>query len=574
MTTRRRRGASPRRRSIRFITMQCLLLAGGSAQAQSPASQSNPLSLQECAEVRFGFEGFQLTNENDSFPLAGGDKEYTQGIRVAQAIDPTWLSCRLRGARFMPSASVLIGQNLYTPRVITSRLPLQPDRGFGAYNYLGAEFMATSTDGRSRYGAEVSVGIRGGASLARNAQGGLHSLQFRRVPKGWDDLPAKFGVYTRWQFERRVLTRSWADLTVTLPSLEVGNVRRAVGVNSAVRIGYRITGFPVDTIHPAAAPYVPPAARRQAEAARQLTQQSAPSPTGLEAAVQAGAAARYIRHTSLVTAATGNVSPTDVVYDFPVGGYLRCRSWQVSYLRVWRTAEFQVGGVDAHGQSFGTASLSYTPWASEGGSCTPRWLAGRWGVVPRILTKWARRVGTGLVGQLGMGGSFARRGFDVRGSPSIVGHLAFRRSVINGLAIGIEASTVTLDEGVPLGDTMTTRDLIVRQQLVTTGWQYAHRRAGALGIRAGVPWLTKARLEQPIHPTVDGAIKPGRIDDDFTVARFSGWMVGLQYVLPLADHLTIGVDVSRHVLGRSEGPFSDRPSWRKSAVFLQLGRWR
>src|SRR5258708_3673563 len=114
-----------RRRPGRILPL-LLLFAGSGVPLASPDpdTESTP-----------GWIGGQIYEENDSI-LANSDERYTQGLRITLTRNRDKLPCfvapmqRVLNGRFWshtqefkPSFALVFGQNLYTPRIITSATP-------------------------------------------------------------------------------------------------------------------------------------------------------------------------------------------------------------------------------------------------------------------------------------------------------------------------------------------------------------------------------------------------------------------------------------------------------------------
>lgn len=180
-----------------------------------------------------------LTWENDAIsPLRENtDQYYTQGIRFGYQFETgdepqllrgaqDWLCGRLppprgtgssgRGA----SASVFIGQHLFTPGTIRVPTLIADDRPYAAWLYAGAGVSASQVwrapgaDVRDwqasvRY-LELQVGTVGPRAQGEWAQREFHELlPNAKPPLGWDtQIPNEWGAYVRYRhMERRPLGR-------------------------------------------------------------------------------------------------------------------------------------------------------------------------------------------------------------------------------------------------------------------------------------------------------------------------------------------------------------------------------
>jgi len=535
------------------------------------------------------FFGYRAYEENDSIIKDGGDERYTQGLRVEIAYRPSKVPCRARGVDnwlrhlwFSPDIwdgtpsgfSLVLGQNLYTPRIITSATIDPNDRSFSDFTYVGARFSETSFNQRVRHSLEIDLGALGVAGLGKGAQGGLHTLKMDRIPKGWDATePSGVGINAYYRSEQRVTkVGRWStcwhegmhegtssdencvfDITFG-DALELGNVRTSAGLHAAARLGWGLTGFPTTTIQSAAA-----AGRRRRP---------------LELGAIVGVEGRAIAYTALVhgTEGTQDFSASRLVGDLRYGAYGRYNSLRVTWQRVKRSHEFSIPGIEHRSQGFGSISVNYEPLVE-----TP------W--VPHDFEKpWLFR---GWQFELGMGANFGGPKLAVGNDRGLGSQAAGRKALYESpkqdkaghevagpwaVILGLELAAATVETSQTPGEPGNRSDLFLQQQAVTLGIMFRphDEKYGRFGVRVGTALKGAAEIETVFHP-----VKNGRTGEEKTYHKFDapggGWLVGAQYFAPLESHLSLGVDVAYHSVKVAE-PVPDlvRPKFWKWIAAVQL----
>jgi len=136
---------------------------------------------------------FQFYLENDI--LSGTDQNYTNGIKFGGGVNADRMIDRLLQS---PARSTLrtitnrlgevhvglfLGQNIYTPRVITESRPQPFDRPWAAWLYVGG--VAQSVLDNRLQTVELDIGMVGPAALGKLVQTELHSLFNADEPRGW-----------------------------------------------------------------------------------------------------------------------------------------------------------------------------------------------------------------------------------------------------------------------------------------------------------------------------------------------------------------------------------------------------
>jgi hypothetical protein len=504
------------------------------------------------------FAGFHLYEENDTLHPAGGDERYTQGLRVSVSVNRKARPCWVQRAehwwvpgRFEQKESALtlfLGQGLYTPRIITSTALEPNDRGFSNFNYAGLEVSVTThtmdplapyergANWIFRHGFEAAAGVLQHEGLARATQGGLHALKLSRMPKGWySDGPMALGFYGHYRSDYlfRYLPESvWVpgfDIAAG-PAIELGNVRTSIGGHGVIRVGWNLSGFAPGSIRPAAVRSDPPA---------------------FEISGHVGIEGRAVLHTALLRATPGSqgFERRNAVHDQQRGFTVRVYKLRASYVQVRRSPEFTVTTRTEAAQRFGSATLSYEP--GLGSSTDAKWMPGR------------------LQIELGMGRSFNGPTVTTGIPGSVSGQAALRVKTWRSLFLGVEVATVAV-EGSRIPDEPANRDdILLRQTVTSVGWM-RDVKVGTLGLRAGAAVGSTARIQTIRHPIVNGRLGEDKTNADYPVAK-GGWIAGVQFFPHLERHVTVGVDLTYHRMGRVQGlPGLVKPSHLKAIVLLQL----
>jgi hypothetical protein len=494
--------------------------------------------------------GGQVYEENDSVLLADGDQRYTQGFRISinrnpgrpLCLKPNETACllppikkALRGWLLSHDTSfdsgslaIILGQNLYTPRIITAPVPEPKDRAFSGYLYLGTQVSFTSDQDLERHTLELDLGLFGQESLGRGAQAGLHVLRHHRIPKGWGDTEPRHGLGANvsYRFEERLPLlklgsaqddneRTLLDATIGTVG-EAGNVRTGFGLHGAVRVGWDLTGFPAATIPMAAGP------RKR---------------RFFEVGGIAGYEIRSILNTSFVRSTEGTVgfSQEPLVWDWRIGAYVRTGSFRVTVQKAIRSPEFSIQGVPRRDQDFASIAISYEPQRvpdvddDEPAARKPGyfWLFKHWEL------------------ELGAGRNFF--GPEVaRGSPrGHAGHLAIRKWIAKGFSLGlfdiggVSVETVPARPGEPFHT-----DLFLTRNAVSVGWKPRGPK-GALAFRAGFPlWGRTAKLERVMNPPDEDGALTEEIDEREIATAKRGLLLGAQFFQPIEKHLALGVDIT------------------------------
>jgi hypothetical protein len=135
---------------------------------------------------------FTVTEENDLFG-GGTDKHYTNGIRFTyydMGFRPSDMIKLVND--YMPYVDMnettrvyySMGQNLYTPEVITAPHPDTTDRPYAGFLYGSVGTFTFSGDYLDEF--ELSLGIVGPAALGESIQKKVHEIVNAPEPQGWD----------------------------------------------------------------------------------------------------------------------------------------------------------------------------------------------------------------------------------------------------------------------------------------------------------------------------------------------------------------------------------------------------
>ncbi len=196
--------------------------------------------------------------ENDLF--GGTDKYYTNALRL------TWLSPDLTEydedtrlprwglplLRKLPlihrpglqrNIGFSLGQNIYTPEDISRKDLIKDDRPYAGWTYFSLTFHVKDLSKLDIF--EVTLGIVGPSSLAKQSQRTIHRWIDSKEPKGWDhQLRNEPGLNISWQRNWRLVHLGRGDgfgLDV-IPHLGgvIGNVSIYANFGGEIRLGYNL----------------------------------------------------------------------------------------------------------------------------------------------------------------------------------------------------------------------------------------------------------------------------------------------------------------------------------------------
>ena len=217
------------------------------------------------------FQTFSIYFENDLF--YNTDYLYTNGVKLA------WSGSNLeakrdkyRLGRWMSAVgdrlpffglsdrsntfSLAIGQNIYTPEDTKSSELLKDDRPYAGLSYL--ELGISANDNHWMTSWEITVGLVGPHSYAKETQQTVHEWKKLDVPAGWDhqlkDEPVVSLMLTQWikLLKYPVYNQLSYDL-VSNWGAGIGNLYTGVQVGTQMRIGWNLPNdFGTTLIRPGA----------------------------------------------------------------------------------------------------------------------------------------------------------------------------------------------------------------------------------------------------------------------------------------------------------------------------------
>ena len=324
------------------------------------------------AEVVDPGTAFVLRIENDSIRFIGSaDDSYTQGLSLHVTRKGQWGFLRKPLDWVAPGgsdrgSSFTIGQTIFTPHNIVTYAPAPGDRPFAGYLWVGAASSATrrrspanpllslAAQRARRVSLEVDAGLVGPWAGAHTAQAAFHVLRESRIPKGWDtqlaNRPQINGILRledQWVRAERCVThegiklpRTWFDLT-TDARLAAGTTQSYAALGGTVRFSlYDLQTFPATSIPFAVA-------------------QASPPPTTTPEfgfSVVVGGEVRGLANNKFLDAP--DIDPRHLLTEWRFGLELWWRHWQLSYLQVNRSREFESYQPLPDRHSFATIQIS------------------------------------------------------------------------------------------------------------------------------------------------------------------------------------------------------------------------
>lgn len=212
---------------------------------------------------------FSAQFENDLF--GSTDQFYTNGVKVS------WVSPDLTQYRdnkqlpewLMPVIARLplinqpglqrnigfsLGQKIYTPIDISRTDLIKEDRPYAGWLYFGTAFH--NKNFRQLDTLELQMGIVGPASLAEEAQNGVHKYRQLAQAKGWDNqLHNELGLAVIYDHKERILlskpSRKLSADIITHYGGALGNVYTNINSGAEIRYGWNIpSDFGTSLIRP------------------------------------------------------------------------------------------------------------------------------------------------------------------------------------------------------------------------------------------------------------------------------------------------------------------------------------
>lgn len=300
--------------------------------------------------------------ENDNFGIGRkSDRFYTNGARVSVTLDePPELARDFRAwfcnrgwcgdQQHVESVNVMIGQNFYTPEIITIAAPQPADRPWAGHLYAAVAESITRADERLQHTFELHLGVLGQGAGAQATQKFVHNdLGFsRNDPQGWrNQLENEPTIGVLYRQSRRWGGES-LDVVPEFGAM-LGTFQTFANAGGVVRLGHHISGFPAGVILPAATTVAPRA--------------------GFEAYVFAGGEARWIPYNATLDGGFFRDGPSAndpkrVVTDLRAGLSVRYKWVRLTYSVIDRSAEFEVPAGHLGSQRFGSFAFTIEPFDS------------------------------------------------------------------------------------------------------------------------------------------------------------------------------------------------------------------
>jgi len=354
--------------------------------------------------------GWYWTWENDVAGAIKSDKYYTQGAQLGYTFkydkdDPGLMAraasplCKLfgfdangdDGAKVLGAGTMLIGQQLFTPRNTSAIAPLPEDRPYAGWLYLGlrqellqplAPSHGNGSEGHRRWrthSLELQFGVVGPSALGEQTQRAAHDLDHSDQSNGWDNqISDRFGAQAFYNFSTRLdsfeigncchgFVVDWLGQAVGA----VGNLQQYAEVGTVVRFGRNMGPMLQRTIVPsvltASLKSIDPAVLAGEKEKPNLDTAECRFLLGArECYVFAGVAARGVRKNVFLEPTTNGagavISPDRFVYDLTWGFRARYRWARFDYISTTRSREFQpapANPLDGDGRhSFGSFTMS------------------------------------------------------------------------------------------------------------------------------------------------------------------------------------------------------------------------
>jgi len=307
----------------------------------------------EAAEDEGGV--LSLKVENDIL-TSGDDGHYTNGFALSYTFKTPEQHWSRSFADWVPGFSAArldatayrFGQQIYTPNDINREQPDQDDRPYAGYLFGGVSLFAgeEGDDWRRVDTFNLDLGIVGPASGAKDAQKAVHKLTGSDEPEGWDhQLHNEPVISTGWQTQLWLPARA-AGLEVEYgpsASVALGNLYTYAGVGGGVRIGQGLTrSYGIPTVAPA-------------QGGRQYFHPDGDFAWYLFANIGGRAMAYNMLLDGNGFEDSASVDHRPLVGDLQLGFALSWQRWQLAFVNVWRTHEFET---QQESDQFGSLTLS------------------------------------------------------------------------------------------------------------------------------------------------------------------------------------------------------------------------
>ena len=313
--------------------------------------------------------------DNDLF--AGSDSDYTNGTRIsfiskdkAPSDLPAIQSQLRRLAGDLSSWGLIqdiaglqepesiryqwglaLTQLMFTPESLTAAKAPKGERPYAGW--LGLGFSLHIKDPHALNSVELTLGIVGPSSFAKEAQDFVHDVRGFARFEGWDSqIPNEATLNLNFRQKRRMRFIESIDLPVATDGFlelggELGTFRTAASIGSLIRFGYNL---PVDFSDPR----ISLTANTQSIVSDLSTNSGTLSLYGL----LGGRCSAVLHDITLDGPLFRNfdtgVSSKALVGEYYLGFGMRWGRWEMSYAHTWRSKEFDTQ-LDA--QSFGSVVL-------------------------------------------------------------------------------------------------------------------------------------------------------------------------------------------------------------------------
>ena len=317
---------------------------------------------------------FVLRVENDSIRFIGGaDDSYSQGLSLHVTRAGEWgflkkpLGWIAPRGRIERGSSLAIGQTIFTPHDIITYDPAPGDRPFAGYLWVGAASSATRQPARAnpvlhlpaqrarRVSLELDAGLTGQGAGGHLSQSAFHVLRESRIPKGWytqlgnrPEVNAILRFEDQWLRAQRCAMRdgqrvplTWFDFTSDL-RVAAGTTQNYAALGGTVRLSpYDIKPFPATSI--------------AMSIGRSSTQPPTTTPE-FGFALVGGGELRAMASNRFLDAP--DIEMEHVLTEWRFGFELWWRHWQLSYLQVNRSREFDSAQPVPDRHAFASIQLS------------------------------------------------------------------------------------------------------------------------------------------------------------------------------------------------------------------------
>lgn len=296
-----------------------------------------------------------LKVENDIL-TSGDDGHYTNGFALSYTFETPDQHWSRTFADWVPGFSAArldatayrFGQQIYTPNDITRERPDQDDRPYAGYLFGGVSLFAgeEGNDWRRVDAFNLDLGIVGPASGAEKAQKAVHQITGSDDPEGWNhQLHNEPVINAGWQTQLWLPART-AGLEVEYgpsASVALGNLYTYAGVGGGVRIGQGLSrSYGIPTVAPA-------------QSGRQYFHPDGDFAWYLFANIEGRAMAYNMLLDGNGFEDSASVDRRPLVGDLQLGFALSWQRWQLAFVNVWRTHEFETQG---ESDQFGSLTLS------------------------------------------------------------------------------------------------------------------------------------------------------------------------------------------------------------------------